>query len=197
MYDLIVKELPAVLKEADLGLDTSRMSIMGHSMGGESENEARCWCSGHGALSLYLKNLDQYKSASAFAPACNPSRTPWGKKAFGNYINPTTRSMPPAEWASYDSSMLLSRSDAPKGSLHILVDTGSGDQFLKDGQLWVQHASGADSSEPQALEEAAKQNGRGKDEVEIRLQDGFDHSYYFISTFTPEHVAFHAKYLKA
>lgn len=55
----------------------------------------------------------------------------------------------------------------------------------------------ADVSEPQALEEAAKQNGRGKDEVEIRLQDGFDHSYYFISTFTPEHVAFHAKYLKA
>jgi len=52
-------------------------------------------------------------------------------------------------------------------------------------------------SEPQTLEEAAKQNGRGKDEVEIRLQDGFDHSYYFISTFTPEHVAFHAKYLKA
>jgi S-formylglutathione hydrolase len=123
MYDLVVKELPAVLKEADLGLDISRMSIMGHSMGG------------HGALSLYLKNLDQYKSASAFAPACNPSMTPWGKKAFGNYINPTTRSMPPAEWASYDSSHLLSRSDAPKGSLHILVDTGSGDQFLKDGQL--------------------------------------------------------------
>jgi S-formylglutathione hydrolase FrmB len=55
----------------------------------------------------------------------------------------------------------------------------------------------ADVREPQALEEAAKQNGRAKDEVEIRLQDGFDHSYYFISTFTPEHVAFHAKYLKA
>jgi S-formylglutathione hydrolase len=56
---------------------------------------------------------------------------------------------------------------------------------------------GADDSEPQALEEAAKQNGRGKDEVEVRMQEGFDHSYYFISTFTPEHVAFHAKYLKA
>ena len=52
-------------------------------------------------------------------------------------------------------------------------------------------------SEPQTLEEAAKQNGRGQDEVEIRMQEGFDHSYYFISTFTPEHVAFHAKHLKA
>jgi S-formylglutathione hydrolase len=90
---------------------------------------------GHGALSLYLKNPDQYKSASAFAPACNPSMTPWGKKAFGNYINPTTRSMPPVEWANYDSSRLLAKSEAPKGSLHILVDTGSADQFLKDGQL--------------------------------------------------------------
>lgn len=94
-------------------------------------------CAGHGALSLYLKNLDQYKSASAFAPACNPSRTPWGKKAFGNYINPSTRSLPPVEWLAYDSSHLLSRSEAPKGALHILVDTGSGDQFLKDGQLCV------------------------------------------------------------
>jgi S-formylglutathione hydrolase len=90
---------------------------------------------GHGALSLYLKNVDQYKSASAFAPACNPSNTPWGKKAFQNYINPSTRSLPPAEWAAYDSSRLLSNSKADKGSLHILVDTGSADQFLKDGQL--------------------------------------------------------------
>lgn len=122
--------------------DTSRMSLMGHSMGGKLPSLPDEGCKGaadmpqgHGALSLYLKNLEQYKSASAFAPACNPARTPWGKKAFGGYINPTTRSLPPVEWAAYDSSMLLSRSEAAKGSLHILVDTGSGDQFLKDGQL--------------------------------------------------------------
>ncbi|WVQ82715.1 S-formylglutathione hydrolase [Cryptococcus sp. DSM 104549] len=165
MYDLVVKELPEVLKEADLGLDLSRVSIMGHSMGG------------HGALSLYLKNPGLYKSASAFAPACNPSRTPWGINAFNNYLLTRTRSHPPSEWWPYDSSMLLS---SYEGTPKILVDVGTEDQFYKDGQL-----------EPQTLTEA------GKEGVEVRMQDGFDHSYYFISTFAPEHVAYHAKHLKA
>ncbi|KAK1925430.1 carboxylesterase [Papiliotrema laurentii] len=174
MYDLVVEELPAVLKEADLGLDFTRVSIMGHSMGG------------HGALSLYLKNLDKYKSASAFAPACNPSRTPWGINAFKNYLDARTRSNPPAEWLQYDSTHLLGGTQAPKGSLHILVDSGSADDFGKKGQL-----------EPERLKEAAEHAGREEGEVQVRIQDGFDHSYYFISTFAPEHVAFHAKYLKA
>lgn len=174
MYDFVVKELPEVLKEANLGLDTSRMSLMGHSMGG------------HGALSLYLKNPGLYKSASALSPACNPSRTPWGIKAFSNYLDARTKSSPPAEWLEYDSSHLLSSSTAPKGSLHILVDVGTEDNFLKQGQL-----------EPKTLEEAAKASGRGKEEVEVRMQEGFDHSYYFISTFTPEHIAWHAKFLKS
>ncbi|ORX37429.1 putative Carboxylesterase [Kockovaella imperatae] len=174
MYDLVVEEIPKVLKEADLGLDFDKVSIMGHSMGG------------HGALTLYLKNLDKYTSASAFAPACNPSRTPWGTKAFQNYLLTRTRSSPPSEWTPYDASHLLSSIDAPKGSLRMLVDTGSADDFLKKGQL-----------EPDALKEAAKASGRGEDEVQIRLQDGYDHSYYFISTFSPEHIAFHAKHLKA
>ncbi|WVR06027.1 S-formylglutathione hydrolase [Kwoniella sp. DSM 27419] len=165
MYDLVVKELPQVLKEADLGLDFDRCSIFGHSMGG------------HGAMAIYLKNPGMYKSASAFAPACNPSRTPWGINAFSHYLKTLTRSNPPSEWWPYDSTHLLSNFE---GQAHILVDVGTEDKFLKDGQL-----------EPDALK------GVGKEGVEVRVQDGFDHSYYFISTFAPEHVAYHAKFLKA
>ncbi len=100
----------------------------------------------------------------------NPSRTPWGKNAFSNYINPSSRSLPPVEWLAYDSSHLLSRSEAPKGDLHVLVDVGTEDKFLKDGQL-----------EPDALTQAAKEAERQDGEVQVRMQDGFDHSYYFVS----------------
>ena len=100
----------------------------------------------------------------------NPSKTPWGTKAFQNYLLTRTKSNPPSEWFEYDSSALLSRSKAPKGSLHILADTGSGDDFLKRGQL-----------EPRTLEQAAKDAGREEGEVQVRMQEGFDHSYYFVS----------------
>ncbi|KAE8542878.1 S-formylglutathione hydrolase [Cryptococcus gattii VGV] len=159
MYDLIVKELPEVLKEANLGLDFSKWSLMGHSMGG------------HGSLSIYLKNPGLFKSASAFAPICNPAVVPWGTNAFSNYLSSSS------SWLDHDSSALLSEF---AGEPKILVDVGTDDQFLKQGQL-----------QPQTLEKA------GKKGVEVRMQDGYDHSYYFISTFGPEHVAFHAKYLKA
>ncbi|WWC86414.1 S-formylglutathione hydrolase [Kwoniella dendrophila CBS 6074] len=169
MYDLIVKELPEVLKEANLGLDFSRWSITGHSMGG------------HGALSIYLKNPGFFKSASAFAPVCNPSRTPWGINAFTNYLNvpapSSENAQPPKEWLEYDSSYLLKNYS---GDVNILIDVGKGDDFYKKGQL-----------EPKAISD---QNKKG---VEVRLHDDFDHSYYFISTFSPEHVAFHAKHLNA
>ncbi|WRT64304.1 S-formylglutathione hydrolase [Kwoniella shivajii] len=165
MYDLVVEELPSALKKADLGLDFSRWSITGHSMGG------------HGALSIYLKNPGLFKSASAFSPAANPSRTPWGINAFTNYLDAKTRSSPPSEWLQYDSSHLL---QSFSEEAHILVDVGTEDDFLKKGQL-----------EPKSLEAV------GKEGVEVRMQDGFDHSYYFISTFAPEHIAFHAKHLKA
>ena len=97
--------------------------------------------------------------------------TPWGKNAFSNYLVTRTKSFPPSEWLPYDSSHLLGRTDAAPGSLHILVDVGTEDQFYKDGQL-----------EPLTLEEAAKMAGRSKDEVKVRMQEGFDHSYYFVSS---------------
>ncbi|WVQ62022.1 S-formylglutathione hydrolase [Kwoniella botswanensis] len=165
MYDLVVKELPEVIKEANLGVDFSRWSITGHSMGG------------HGALSIYLKNPGLFKSASAFAPACNPSRTPWGINAFTNYLDAKTRSSPPSEWLPYDSTHLLQNY---QGEPNILIDVGTEDDFLKKGQL-----------EPQAISDLNKKG------VEVRMQNGFDHSYYFISTFAPEHVEYHAKFLKA
>lgn len=91
-------------------------------------------------------------------------------KAFTNYLLTRTRSSPPAEWLDFDSSHLLSTTKATPGSLHILVDTGSADDFLAKGQL-----------EPKTLEEAAHASGRKMGEVEIRMQEGFDHSYYFVS----------------
>ncbi|CAK9779986.1 putative Carboxylesterase [Cutaneotrichosporon oleaginosum] len=174
MYDLIAKELPEVLGAASLGLDFSRFSITGHSMGG------------HGALTIYLKDPARFRSCSAFAPICNPSRVPWGQGAFGAYLLTRTRSSPPAEWLPHDASHLLAQSDAEK--LNILVDVGTADQFLTAGQLT-----------PEALEQAyeeRKKKGRS-DDFDLRRQEGYDHSYYFISTFSPEHVDFHAKYLNA
>ncbi|TXT08712.1 hypothetical protein VHUM_02840 [Vanrija humicola] len=173
MYSFVVDELPRVLKEAKLGLDFSRWSITGHSMGG------------HGALSIYLKNPGLFKSASAFAPIANPAVVPWGIGAFGAYLGGEASDPAPAAWLAHDASHLLANSSAPKGSLHLLVDVGTADQFLTAGQLT-----------PEALERAAA--ARGADgELQLRRQEGYDHSYYFISTFSPEHVAFHAKYLKA
>ncbi|PIA48315.1 hypothetical protein AQUCO_01400724v1 [Aquilegia coerulea] len=90
MYDYVVKELPKVLSENFEQLDTSRASISGHSMGG------------HGALTIYLKNLDKYKSVSAFAPVSNPINCPWGQKAFSNYLGDNK-----SDWEEYDATCLI------------------------------------------------------------------------------------------
>lgn len=174
MYDLVAHELPDVLAASALGLDFSRFSITGHSMGG------------HGALTIYLKDPARFRSCSAFAPICNPARVPWGQGAFGAYLTARTRSDPPAEWLAHDASHLLAGSEAE--ALNILVDVGTADQFLAAGQLT-----------PEALEAAHKEreNKGRRDDFTLRRQEGYDHSYYFISTFAPEHVAFHAKYLNA
>ncbi len=103
----------------------------------------------------------------------NPSKAPWGIKAFTHYLSsqPSSKSdSPPAEWLEHDSSHLLSVTKVAPGSLHILVDAGTGDDFYKKGQI-----------EPKVLEQAAVTSKREKGEVEVRMQDGFDHSYYFVS----------------
>lgn len=133
---------------------------------------------GHGALSLYLRNPGLYKSSSAFAPICNPTSCPWGQKAFTSYLSS------PTEHAQYDSTLLLPHFPKDK-ELAIKIDYGDADKFLKDGQLL-----------PEKFEEAVRAEGR-EGEVEVRRREGYDHSYFFISTFASEHIDFHAKHLKA
>ena len=129
---------------------------------------------GHGALTLALKNPDLYASVSAFAPVSAPARVPWGKKAFSGYLGPDERS-----WREHDASELVRRIPfADRRS--ILVDQGTADQFLEE-QLY-----------PQTLEEACRE---AEQPLTLRWHDGYDHSYYFISTFMDDHVRHHAEAL--
>ncbi|KAH6818751.1 S-formylglutathione hydrolase [Perilla frutescens var. frutescens] len=161
MYDYIVKELPALLLENFPQLNTSRASIFGHSMGG------------HGALTIYLKNLDKYKSVSAFAPVVNPINCPWGHKAFTNYLGENK-----AAWEEYDATILVSK--YTNVSATILIDQGDADKFLSE-QL-----------QPQKFEEACR---KAKVPLLLRLQPGYDHSYYFIASFVDDHIRHHAQAL--
>ncbi len=126
---------------------------------------------GHGALTIAMKNEDRYSSVSAFSPISNPINCPWGKKALGNYLGDDVK-----EWKAYDASELLKASSF---KLPILVDQGDADNFLEE-QL-----------HPQALVDAAAVSGAN---LELRMQPGYDHSYFFISSFIEEHLKFHAKW---
>jgi S-(hydroxymethyl)glutathione dehydrogenase/alcohol dehydrogenase len=164
MRSYVAKELPAFLGSNFPGLDISRRSITGHSMGG------------HGALSIAFSEPHLWASVSAFAPICHPSQSPWGQKAFSRFLGPKE------QWAAYDATELM-LSKGPFPSLgEILIDQGAQDKFL-DSQL-----------QPKTLEAACSQKGQ---KLRLRLQPGFDHSYYFVSSFIEEHVAFHGKALRA
>lgn len=102
MYSYITSELPAALYAQFGELDSKRVSIMGHSMGG------------HGALALFLKNPGMYRSVSAFAPIANPSGCPWGEKAFAGYLGPEREG-----WGEWDASELVR---GWKGKLDVLID---------------------------------------------------------------------------
>lgn len=127
---------------------------------------------GHGALTIGLKNSAAYRSISAFSPICNPMQCPWGQKAFNAYLGNDFTT-----WQQYDASELLKHA---KADLPILVDQGDADGFLVE-QL-----------KPEALLAAAQVYGS---DVKLRMQPGYDHSYFFISSFIDEHLAFHAKHL--
>ena len=128
---------------------------------------------GHGAITIGLKNQEAYQSISAFSPISNPINCPWGQKALGLYLGENKE-----DWKEYDSSELLK-----KGSkLPILVDQGEADGFLEE-QL-----------KPEYLLASAQLSGAN---LEVRMQPGYDHSYFFISTFIDEHLEFHAAYLNA
>lgn len=127
---------------------------------------------GHGALTIALKNPQRYRSVSAFAPICSPTQCAWGQKAFRAYLGDDE-----TVWRQHDASILLTGSALP---YPILVDQGEGDEFL------------ATQLRPDDLVAAARQSGQ---QLTLRLQAGYDHSYFFIATFIEEHIRFHAKNL--
>ncbi|MEZ9142474.1 MULTISPECIES: S-formylglutathione hydrolase [unclassified Shewanella] len=127
---------------------------------------------GHGAISIGLKKPEQYQSISAFSPICNPINCPWGQKAFNGYLGSDQ-----TIWAEYDSSELMKNSTV---KLPMLVDQGTEDNFLTE-QL-----------KPETLVDAAKTQ---QYPLTLRMQEGYDHSYFFISSFIEDHLRFHAKYL--
>ena len=128
---------------------------------------------GHGALTIGLRNPNRFRSISAFSPIVAPSRVPWGEKALGRYLGDDRDS-----WRPYDAVALIE--DGARHD-HILVDQGTADDFLED-----QLKTGA-------LAMACAKAGM---EPVIRMQEGYDHSYYFISTFLGEHVAWHGERLR-
>ncbi len=130
---------------------------------------------GHGALMLALRHPGRFRSASAFAPIVNPASVPWGQKAFGRYLGNDQQA-----WLAYDSCHLLGGADARP--LPILIDQGDADQFL------------ALQLQPAKLAELARQKSWP---LTLRIQPGYDHSYFFIASFIEDHLRFHAGYLNA
>lgn len=127
---------------------------------------------GHGALTIALKNSKSYRSVSAFAPIVAPMRCPWGEKALSNYLGDDHEA-----WRQYDTTELIGDVEQ---QVPMLVDQGTGDQFLEE-QL-----------KPELLVEAAEQVAYP---LELRMQEGYDHSYFFMASFIGEHIAFHANFL--
>jgi S-formylglutathione hydrolase len=164
MYDYVLAELRETVL-AHFPAEGRRLGIFGHSMGG------------HGALVLALRNPAVYRSVSALAPICSPTRCPWGQKAFTGYLG-TDR----AAWAAYDAVELI----AARGTRvfrEILVDQGMADKFLPQGQLL-----------PEQLEAACARSGQP---LRLRRQEGYGHDYFFIATFVEDHLRFHADALSA
>lgn len=128
---------------------------------------------GHGALTIGLRNPERFRSVSAFAPIVAPSNVPWGEKALGRYLGEDR-----AAWREYDAVALI-EDDARIGAL--LIDQGTSDNFLEE-QLQTHR-----------LVEACASTGI---DATIRMQEGYDHSYFFISTFMAEHIGWHAEHLK-
>ncbi len=163
MYSYVTRELPDLI-DAHFPADSARRGISGHSMGG------------HGALTIALKNPARYRSVSAFAPISAPRRSPWGQKAFSNYLGADR-----GQWAEYDATELVLRLTDARDRMPVLVDQGLSDQFLER------------ELHPDFLEEAAVKVGL---RLALRRQPGYDHGYYFVSTFIEDHLRHHAQALR-
>lgn len=153
LYDLVIQQF---------AVQAERIGIFGHSMGG------------HGALTLALKYPEKFKSVSAFAPICAPSKCPWGEKAFSNYLGSDQ-----AEWLKHDATALVQTKTAHFAD--ILIDQGLSDQFYS--QL-----------SPALFQQACQAAGQP---LTLREHAGYDHGYYFIQSFIDDHLQFHAVQLEA
>ena len=159
MYSYVTRELPELIQSLGTAR-ADRQSIFGHSMGG------------HGALVCALRNPQQYRSVSAFAPIVAPMQCPWGVKAFSGYLGQDKTA-----WTQYDASALVA---AKRYDRTILVDQGMTDKFLTE-QL-----------KPELFEAAC---ARSSTPLRLRRQEGYDHGYYFIATFVADHLKHHAEFL--
>ena len=130
---------------------------------------------GHGALICALKNPDGYRSVSAFSPICNPIRCDWGQRCFSTYLGEDKKL-----WKQYDATELVISGQTVN---NILIDQGIADEFYEAGQLL-----------PENFHTACQQAGLP---LSLRMQEGYDHSYHFISSFVGEHITYHAAALKA
>ncbi|MDQ3057585.1 MAG: S-formylglutathione hydrolase [Pseudomonadota bacterium] len=124
---------------------------------------------GHGALVIALKNPGRYRSVTAFAPIAAPARAPWGEKAFAAYLGEDRET-----WKQWDASELVAQAGE---RLPLLIDQGEADEFI------------ATQLKPEVLHAACAQAGHP---LELRMQAGYNHSYYFIASFIGEHIAYHA-----
>ncbi|AOA63753.1 intracellular esterase [Komagataella phaffii CBS 7435] len=166
MYSYVNSELLPKLQADFPILNFDNISITGHSMGG------------YGALQLFLRNPGKFKSVSAFSPISNPTKAPWGEKCFSGYLGQDK-----STWTQYDPTELIGKYQGPSDS-SILIHVGKSDSFyFKDHQLLPENFL------------KASENSVFKGKVDLNLVDGYDHSYYFISSFTDVHAAHHAKYL--
>ncbi|RWS20371.1 hypothetical protein B4U80_01569 [Leptotrombidium deliense] len=161
MFSYVTRELPDLIEKNFDFLIPGKRSIFGHSMGG------------HGALICALKNPGLYQCCTAFAPISNPSKGPWGRKAFTGYLGSNEES-----WKEWDATCLVKNYNGPY--LHFLIDQGSADPYLKDELL------------PKNFIEACAE---AKIPIVYREHDGYDHGFYFISTFLEDHFERHAKIL--
>ena len=162
METYLTQELVPMLGE-HLPIDTSRLGLSGHSMGG------------HGALTLALRHAGLFKSLSAFAPICAPAQCPWGQKAFTGYLGTDQNA-----WLPHDATALMHLQKHAPYRDGILIDQGLADKFL-ESQL-----------HPDLFEAACQSVGQP---LTLRRHAGYDHGYYFISTFINDHLNHHARIL--
>ena len=127
---------------------------------------------GHGALTIALKNPEKYKSVSAFSPIVAPTQNEWGQKAFTGYLGEDKEN-----WLQYDACELIKRNPA---IIKLFVDQGTNDEFL---EKYLQ---------TEKLKNICEKHGH---ELQLRMLEGYDHSYYFITSFIEDHIRYHAEYL--